>query len=117
MPNKDQTVERQIRDAVESIAGVAAAFAGGTKTLNAAATPEALVASVTPAFRVWVGAPLDADGNPTNTKPAFLGDADGQNIPVMPANFEGVLLGIDDAAKVYVKVGVNGEGVAYRVFK
>jgi hypothetical protein len=25
-------------------------------------------------------------------------------------------LSIDDASKVFVKVGVNGEGVAYRVF-
>jgi len=91
-------------------------LAGGTKTGASAATPEKLVAASTPCRFVWVGARCDADGSALNTKPVFLGDAGNQNIPIMPVNFEGLLVQIDDASKLCVKVGVNGEGVAYRVF-
>ncbi len=91
-------------------------LAGGTKTVAAAATPEKLVANATPCKFVWIGARCDADGSAQNTKPCFIGDSASQNIPVMPANFEGMVIQIDDASKLYVKVGVNGEGVAYRVF-
>lgn len=93
-----------------------AAFPGGTKTVTAAATPEALVSSSTPCRSVWIGAPVDADGNAENTKPAFVGDSAGQNIPLLTTNFEGAEIEIDDAAKVYVKVGVNGEKVVHRIF-
>lgn len=91
-------------------------FAGDTKIIAATATPEALVASATPCRSVWIGAPCDADGNAENTKPAFIGDSAGQNIPILTTNFEGVELEINDASKVYVKVGVNGEKVVYRIF-
>lgn len=92
------------------------ALAGGTKTVAAAATPEKLVASATACKFVWIGARVDGNGTAQNTKPVFIGDADGQNIPITPANFEGFVIQIDDASKLYVKVGVNGEGVAYRIF-
>jgi len=92
------------------------AFAGGTKTVASAATPEPLVADSTPCRFVWIGARVDSDGNPLNTKPVFLGDSDSQNIPVMPTNYEGVIIRIDDASKIYVRVGVDGEGVFYRIF-
>jgi hypothetical protein len=91
-------------------------FAGGTKTVAAPATPEKLVAASTPCRFVWVGARVDGSGNPQNTVPCFVGDSGSQNIPVMPSNYEGFVIRIDDASKVYVKVGVNGQGVAYRVF-
>ena len=91
-------------------------FVGGTKTVTAAATPEALVGESTPCKFVWIGAPCDANGASLNTKPAFVGDSSTQNIPLLVANFEGVIIAIDDAQKVYVKVGVNGEAVAYRIF-
>ena len=94
----------------------AAAFTGGTRTVAASATPEALVSSATPCRSVWIGAPCDANGAAENTKPAFDGDAAGQNMPLLPTNFEGVEIEIDDAAKVYIKVGVNGEKVVYRIF-
>jgi len=34
----------------------------------------------------------------------------------MPSNYEGVVIRIDDPSKVYVKVGINNQGVVYRVF-
>ena len=91
-------------------------FPGDTKTVAAAATPEALVSSATPCRSVWIGAPVDANGTAENTKPVFIGDSAGQNSPLLPTNFEGIELEIDDASKVFIKVGVNGEEVVYRVF-
>ncbi len=93
-----------------------ASLAGGTKTVAASATPEKLVADATPCRFVWLGARVDANGNGQNTKPCFIGDSTAQNIPIMPANFEGLVMQIDDASKLYVRVGVDGEGVAYRIF-
>jgi hypothetical protein len=95
----------------------AASFAGGTKTVSAAATPEKLVADSTPCRGVWIGAPINADtGVGTNTKPVFIGDAAGQNVPLLSGDYRGVTIAIDDASKVFIKVGVNGEGVVYRIF-
>ncbi len=92
-------------------------LAGGTKTVTSAATPEQLLATSTPCQAVWIGAPVDSSGIVVNTKPAFIGDSSSQGIPVMPSNFEGVCVPIDDASKLYIKVGVNGEGVAYRILQ
>ena len=91
-------------------------LAGGTKIVAAAATPEPLVAASTPCRCIWVGPPCDADGVGTNTKPVFLGDSVNQNMPLLANSVSGVVLSIDDASKLYVKVGVDGEGVAYRIF-
>lgn len=89
---------------------------GGTKAVAAAGTPESLVDTSTPCCCVWVGPLCDANGVGTNTKPVFLGDSNNQNMPLLPTSISGVVLSIDDASKVFVKVGANGEGVAYRVF-
>jgi len=89
---------------------------GGTKTVALASTPQALVATPTPCRCVWIGPLCNADGVGTNTKPLFLGNSANQNMPLPPNSISGVVLSIDDASKVFVKVGVNGEGVAYRVF-
>lgn len=96
-------------------AAACSSFVGGTKTVASQATPEPLVAEPAPCRGVWVGARCDADGAPLNEKPCFIGDAAGQNFPIMPANFEGATISIDDAARLYVKVGVAGEGVVYRI--
>ncbi len=93
-----------------------ATLAGGTKTVASVSTPEPLVATSTPCRFVWLGARVDGDGNPLNTKPCFVGDSADQNIPILPSNYEGVVIRIDDASKLYVKVGVNNQGVVYRVF-
>ena len=53
---------------------------------------------------------------PAEYYPCFIGDAAGQNIPVMPSNYEGLVIRIDDASKVYVRVVTNNPGVVYRIF-
>lgn len=91
-------------------------LAGGTKTVASANTPEAIMATPTPCRCVWIGPLCNADGVGTNTKPVFMGDSTNQNMPMLPNSVSGVVLSIDDASKVYVKVGANGEGVAFRIF-
>jgi hypothetical protein len=91
-------------------------FAGGTKTVASAGTPQPLVATSTPCRFVWVGARVDNYGNPLNSYPCFIGDSAGQNIPVMPSNYEGLVIRVDDASKVYVRVVSGGNGVTYRIF-
>ena len=91
-------------------------LAGGTKTVALAGTPEPLVAMSAPCRCVWIGPPCDADGLAINTKPVFLGDSDNQNMPLLPGSVSGVVLSIDDASKIYIKVGIDGESVAYRIF-
>jgi len=111
----DQTGAVLVEGTVEG--GVSpTSLAGGTKTVAATGTPEKVVAVATPCKFVWLGARVDANGTAVNTKPAFVGDNAGQNIPLLADNFEGMVIQIDDASKLYVKVGVNGEGVAYRIF-
>ena len=90
-------------------------FIGGTKTVSASATPEKLVALSTPCNGVWIGARHTA-GVASNTREVLIGDSATQNMPIMPTNFEGYFIPINDAAEVYVKVAVNGEGVVYRIF-
>jgi hypothetical protein len=94
---------------------VPSTFVGDEKVVTQAATAEALVASSTPCKGVWIGAPADADGVTSNTKIAFIGDSAGQNIPLELDNILGFTIAIDDAAKIFVKVGVDGEKVQYRV--
>ena len=91
-------------------------LAGGTKTVPSAGTPQPLVAVSTPCRFVWVGARVDAYGNPLNSYPCFVGDSAGQNIPVMPSNYEGLVIRISDASKLYVRVTANNQGVVYRIF-
>lgn len=93
------------------------AFAGGTKTVSSSAAPEPLVAASTPCRFVWIAARVDSDGLPQNQSPCFVGDAANQNIPIMMSNYEGLVIRIDDASKIHVRVSVNGEGVVYRIFQ
>jgi hypothetical protein len=89
---------------------------GGTKTVTPAITAQALVATSTPCRCVWIGPLCNTDGVGTNTKPVFLGNSVNQNMPLLPSSITGVVISIDDASKIYVKVGIAGEGVAYRIF-
>src|SRR5690606_28839841 len=91
-------------------------FIGGTKTVPLPSTPQPLVATPTPCRFVWIGARVDNVGNPQNYYPCFIGDATSQNIPVMPSNFEGLVIRVDDAAKVFVRVVSSNNGVVYRIF-
>lgn len=92
-----------------------ASFVGGTRTANPGA-PQKLVATATPCRFVWIGARTDDYGNPQNSQPVFIGDSSAQNLPIMQSNFEGIVIRIDDASKVYVRAVGWGEGVAYRIF-
>lgn len=92
------------------------ALPGGSKIVASAAIAEPLVAVSTPCRGVWIGAPCGNDGSAENTAPAFIGDDLNQNMPVLPTNFEGYFINIDDAAKLYIKVSVNGEKGNYRIF-
>ena len=91
-------------------------FAGGVKTVAAAATPEKLVAVATPCRAVWIGAPCDATGAATNTETALAGDSATQSMPIAPTDFHGQVFPIDDASKIYVKAGADGESLNYRIF-
>ena len=92
-----------------------ASFSGGTKTVASTATPEPLVAVPTPCTAVWLGARCNGSGVASNTKPVFLGDAASQSMPVLPANLAGVTVPIRDASLLYLAVGVNGEGLNFRI--
>jgi len=90
---------------------------GGTKTVASAATPEPLVASSTPCKAVWIGARANNDGTAANTSIVFIGGATVQNIPIETSDFKGIVLSIDDAAKLYVRVVSDGDGVFYQVLQ
>lgn len=90
-------------------------FAGGNKVVALAITPEVLT---TPGScnHVWIGAPVSATETPLNTEVVFIGDSSEQNIPILPDDYEGITIAIDNTDDIYVKVSVNGESVNYRVF-
>ena len=90
-------------------------FVGGTRTANPGA-PQRIVTTPTPCRFVWVAARVDDYGNPMNVYPVFVGDSAGQNVPVMQANYEGLVIRIDDASKLYVRAVNWGDGVVYRIF-
>ena len=90
-------------------------FTGGSKAPAQASVAEPLVSESTPCRFVWVAAPIDNDGNATNTKPVFLGDSETQNMPLLKGNYRGVVIRIDDASKIHVRSVVAGEGVVYRI--
>lgn len=89
---------------------------GGTKTVPSSATPQPLVATSTPCRFVWIGARMDNYGNPQNYYPCFVGDSANQNIPIMPSNYEGLIIRVNDAVKVFVRVVSSNQGVVYRIF-
>ena len=81
-----------------------ATLVDGTKTVAASATPEALGAS-TEISGVLVQALS------TNTGSVFVGSSTSQNIELEAGDAE--FVGVNNLSKVYVRVAVNGEGVAY----
>ena len=76
----------------------------GTKTVALAATPEALGAS-TEISGVLVQALS------TNTGSVFVGSPTSQSVELEALDSE--FLGVNSLSKVYIRVAVNGEGVAY----
>jgi len=81
----------------------------GEKLVTAAATPEALAASTTIKSMVHVRA------KPSNTDAVYIGNSAGvttaDGYPLDPG--ESLPIEIDDLAKVFIRVAVNGEGVNY----
>lgn len=112
----EQTGAILVEGASSSESAPPTSMVGGTKSVTPAATAQALVAVSTPCRCVWIGPLCNTDGVGTNTKPVFLGNSVNQNMPLLPSSISGVVIAIDNANKIFVKVGVNGEGVAYRIF-
>lgn len=112
----DPSMPVAVSGTVSTSTDIPTTFVGTTKTVAAVLVPEQLVAVSTPCKFVWIGSLCTADGAATNTKPVFIGDSATQNIPVVPSNIEGITISINDASKIYVKVGFAGEGVNYRIF-
>ena len=81
-----------------------ATLVDATKTVALAVTPEALAAS-TEISGVLVQALS------TNTGSVFVGSSTSQNIELEAGDAE--FVGVNNLSKVYVRVAVNGEGVAY----
>jgi len=92
-----------------------ASFTGGTKT-NAFQLVQPLVATPTPCRFVWIGARIADNGTAQNASPCFIGDSANQNIPIQPTKADGVVISIDDASKVFLRVVTSGDGVVYRIF-
>jgi len=98
-------------------------FSGGLKTLADKDTPEPLFDSPMPCLFVRLGAPVDDDGEALNSKPVFIAESAAKAtaaqgaIPLLPDNASGLVIHIADAAKLFIKVGADGEGVAYQVFE
>jgi len=91
-------------------------IAGGNSVVAAAATPEPLVAAITPCAMVWVGAPHNDAGVAQNTTVARLGPAGGEHIQLLTTDAGGMYIPVCDASTLYVNVGVNAESVDYVIF-
>ena len=105
-------------EAVQAAVEPGTIIAEGIKTVAVATTPEKLVASSTPCRRVWVGAPVLDDGTAMNTKVVRVsknGTA-GDGKPVLPDDHKGYYIPIDNAYDLTVRVGVNGERIAFIVY-
>lgn len=90
----------------------------GTKTITDADEAEPLVDEPTPCKAVWIGAPVTIEtGAAVNTKGVLVGNNTTQNFPIMPSNFEGKTFQIDDASKLWVKAGVDGESINYIIYQ
>lgn len=105
--------------------GVAVTFGApvqGAKVLSGTAA-EALVASATPCNGIWIGAPTAAHTQGANSGTVMVGfaaGAAGANLaggrPLTNDNYDGFLLLVDDASKVYIE-GASGDGVEYQIYK
>jgi len=54
-------------------------------------------------------------GTPVNTKPVFFGDVARQSDWIAPDGSRDRMVHIDDPAKLYVKLGLAGESLEYRI--
>jgi hypothetical protein len=91
------------------------AMYGGTKT-GSSEGAQPLVDNPTPCQFVWVGARINNDGSPQNSAVCFIGSSSGTNIPILPNDFHGIMIPIDDANKIYIYSPSGGDGVVYQIF-
>lgn len=92
-------------------------IAEGVKTIAAAATPEALVATSTPCALVWVAAPLTDAGAASNTsviRVSLAGTA-AFGFQIAPTDGKGYYIRVTDANDLLVRAGTNGDKVVYAV--
>jgi len=68
-----------------------------------------------PSKYVWLGAP-ETNGVATNLAPVYVGGIDGQVIPIMPDNFEGICLHESDPSRIYIK-SATGESIRFAIFQ
>lgn len=105
--------------------GVATTFGSptqGSLVLSGTAA-EQLVGTSTPCNGVWIGAPTAAHTQGANTGTIMVGftaGAAGANLeggrPLANDNYDGFLILIDDASKIYIE-GASGDGVEYQIYK
>jgi len=106
-----------LKTALEGVA-IPTAMICGTKIIADADVAEPLVDESTPCKSVWIGAPVTIEpGAAVNTKGVLVGNGTTQNFPIMPSNFEGKTFPIDDASKLWVKAGVDGESINYIIYR
>jgi hypothetical protein len=60
--------------------------------------------------RVWVGAPMNADGSPKNTDVLLIGNETTQNRPLFPTDHNGFFVEVDSPKKLYAKTLQGGSG-------
>lgn len=112
MASSTEVLNRVFNSTSNTIGG-ASTIGDGLKLVTTAATREALVASTTPCKSVVITA------KQTNTGTVVVGGATvvaasgatRRGTPLNPG--DSVSINIDDLAKIYLDVTVNGEGVTY----
>lgn len=90
-------------------------FVGGTKVPALPGVAEPLVNQPTPCRFVWIGTPINDAMERTNEGVIFIGDADNQNLSLLPRNYRGVVIRINDASILHIRTTVEGDGVFYRI--
>ncbi len=90
-------------------------FVGGTKIPAVPGVAEPLVDQPTPCRFVWIGTPINDGMERTNTGVVFIGDANNQNMPLLPRNYRGVVIRIDDASILHIRTIEEGDGVVFRI--
>jgi hypothetical protein len=91
------------------------ALSGGVKTTSNNNT-EPLVDNSMPCQFVWIGARVDDLGVAQNSALCFVGNTSSPTIPILPNDFKGIMIPIDDASKISVRTVSMGEGVAFQIF-
>jgi hypothetical protein len=90
-------------------------LSGGVKTTSSN-NLEPLVDNSSPCQFVWIGARVNNDGSPQNNGLCWVGGSSNQSIPILPNDFHGIMIPVDDASKISVYTLNMYEGVAFQIF-